>query len=192
MSHWRGLLRWVPEALGPNQKPRFCPPGALEEARSKSPVRVAGRRDLYYQNNNVRIIADSRVRKKKSNTKDPSEMRPGFSLPFWSAVVWRHRLVVPCFNRRLQLSSNESGLVWRTEREQEHQTVAPSLELEHFVIRRLYAQMVGSLSAWHPRRACLIQSTMPMRVCEIGNHLNLPAPDGPVSSSSFVCQITCL
>lgn len=86
--------------------------------------------------------------------------------------------------------------MWRTEQGQEHQTVAPSLELERFVIRRLYAQMVGSLSAWHPRRACLIQSTMPMRVREIGNHLNLPAPDGPVSSSSpqpaFVCQITCL
>ena len=46
------------------------------------------------------------------------------------------------------------------------------------VIRRLYAHIIASLSAWHPRRACLIQSTMHMRV----NHL--PAAYGPVSSIS--------
>ena len=39
MSHWRGLLRWALEALDQNQKPRFCPPGALKK-RVKSSVHV--------------------------------------------------------------------------------------------------------------------------------------------------------
>ena len=82
--------------------------------------------------------------------------------------------------------------MWRTEQNRTRTRTSdggsPSLELDHFVIRRLYAQTVGSLSAWHPRRACLIQSTMLMRVCQIRNHLNLPAPDGPVSSITTTRQ----
>ena len=178
MNHWRGLLRWVPEALDQNQKPRFCLPSAIKE-RVKSSAYMQ-LRDLYHQNNHVRIIADSLVRKSaESPSKHKRSIRNASRIlvAFWSAVV-ASQVGVACFNRRLSLD-------WCCERNIRRWCQS---RIGAVVIRRLYAQIVWHLSAWHPRWACLIQSTMHMRV----NHL--PAPNGPVSSSHQRqrLSITCL